>query len=296
MHNAGFGAKAVEPPGGAVAKARAHHHEQVAFLHQQVCGPRTVHAQHAHGQLVPVWYGAKPAQRHDRRYAAGFHKGQHGFRSFGRGCAPAQQQQGPLCAVHKLCCPGKGLWVGLRHGRGCASNRQILHFGNGYLHIAWNIHQHRAGAVARGYGKGLGYDAQKFVYGAHNKVVLGGGNGHAVDVHLLKGVRANHAQGNLPRDADQRHGVHARVGQGRKRVGGSRAGCGKDNAGAASDPGHALSYETRALLVPGEDVADCSPAPEGVVKGKIETARNTRNVRNTLVFQQADGEFCSRKT
>ena len=255
-----------------------------------------MHAQHAHGQFVPVRNGPKPAQGHDCGYAAGFHKGQHGLRSFGRRRAAAKQQQGPFCAVHELCRPGKCLGIRLWHGGGSARMGQGLQFGHCHLHITRNIHQHRARPVARRNGKGLWDDAQKFFYGAHDKVVLGGRNGHAVDVHFLKGIGADHAQGNLPGDADQRHGIHARVGQGRKRVGGSGAGCGKDDAGTASDPGHALSNEARALLMPGEDVADCSPAPEGVVKGKIETARNTRNVRDTLVFQQADGEFCSRKT
>jgi hypothetical protein len=46
----------------------------------------------------------------------------------------------------------------------------------------------------------------------------------------------------------------------------------------------------------GKDMPDGSTAPEGIVERKIETARDARNVRDTLVLQQADGEFCSRKT
>ena len=126
--------------------------------------------------------------------------------------------------------------------------------------------------------------------------MLGGGNGHAVDVHFLKGVGANHAQGHLPSNADKGHGVHARIGERRKRICGAGAGSGKDNAGTPRNPRHALRYEACALLVASEDMPDGSTAPEGIVERKIETARNARNVSDTLVFQQADGEFCSRKT
>lgn len=184
----------------------------------------------------------------------------------------------------------------MRHGLGGTGAGQILQFSNRHLHVAWNIHQHGAGAIARGNGKSLGNHAQQFFNGAHNKVVLGGRNGHAVDVHFLKGIGTDHAQGHLPRNADQRHGIHARIGERRERIGGAGAGSGKDNAGAARDPRHALRYEASALFVTGKNMPNGSTTPEGIVERKIKTARDARNVRDTLVFQQADGEFCSRKT
>ncbi len=91
------------------------------------------------------------------------------------------------------------------------------------LHVLRNVDHHRA-RPARGRDiERLMQHARQIVDVAHQPVVLGAGPRDADGVAFLEGVVADQVRRHLPGDADQRNGIHQRVGQRRHHVGGARA-------------------------------------------------------------------------
>ena len=160
-----------------------------------------------------------------------------------------------------------------------------------HLHVLGHVHDHRAGTAAGRDAEGLGDDPQQVLGGPDQEIVLGDGHGQAVGVHLLKGIGADHGQGHLAGDADDRDGVELGVGNGRQGVGRARPGGGEEDRGLARDPGHALGDEPGPLFVPGQNVFDVAALPQGVIERQIRSARDTGNGPHTLPFQQFDGYF-----
>ena len=159
------------------------------------------------------------------------------------------------------------------------------------LHVLGNVHEHGTGTPGSRDTERFRDHRQQLLDGADQKIVLGGRNAHAVDVHLLKGVRPDHGAGHLPCYADNRDRVELGVGQCRQRVGRARAGCGEKHLGLARDAGHALGHEPRALLVPRQDMANHGTAGKRVVEREVGPAGNAGNGLNALSFQQTDEDF-----
>jgi hypothetical protein len=139
--------------------------------------------------------------------------------------------------------------------------------------------------------EGLGDDVQEVAGLAHEEIVLGDGDAHAVGVHFLKGVGADHGPGNLAGDADHGHGIELGVGDGGEDVGRAGAGGGETDGRAARDPGHALGQKARALFMAGQDVADARAAGKGVVEGEVCAAGDARDGADALAFQKANGQL-----
>jgi hypothetical protein len=126
--------------------------------------------------------------------------------------------------------------------------------------------------------------------------VFGHRQAHAVDVHFLEGVGADHGAGHLAGDADERHGVQPGVGQGGQGVGGAGARGGQEDLGQPGDAGHALGDEAGTLLVARKHVADDGASGQGVVQRQVRAAGDAGKGSDALPFQKPDDDFGSART
>jgi hypothetical protein len=87
---------------------------------------------------------------------------------------------------------------------------------------------------------------------------------------------------------DQKHGLGARLGLDERRQGVGRARTRRDHddAGPARCPRVAVGHESRALLVPGEDVGDAVLTEERVVDGEVVNARDPEDVAHTFRLER----------
>ncbi len=137
----------------------------------------------------------------------------------------------------------------------------------GGLHqdVLGQVDDDRAGAAAPRHMERLVHRAGEVLGVLHQVVVLGAGPGDADRVGLLEGVVADHVGRHLAGQADDRHGVHERVGEAGDGVGGAGSGGDQDAADLAGRAGIALGGMDGGLLVADEDVAQLVLLEDGVV-------------------------------
>ena len=98
---------------------------------------------------------------------------------------------------------------------------------------------------------------------------------------------------NLPGDADQRDGIHQRVGEAGDRVGRTGAGGDEDRADLAGRTRVALGGMDRALLVANQNVADLLLLEDRVVDRQHRSAGIAEQHLDTLILQGRDHHFRS---
>ena len=96
--------------------------------------------------------------------------------------------------------------------------------------VTRNVDKDRAGPAGRRDVERLLHGAGDLVHVADKLVVLGDGDGDALDVRLLEAVAADERADHLARHADERHGVHEGVGNSGHQI--RRAGTGRAVADA----------------------------------------------------------------
>ena len=141
---------------------------------------------------------------------------------------------------------------------------------------------------------GLVQDARQVVHRFDQVIVLGAGPGDAGGIRFLEGVVADQVGRHLPGQADDRYGVHERVGQSGHRVGGAGSGGDQNRAHPAGGAGITLGGMDRALLVAHQDVSQGVLLEQGVVDRQNRAARIAENDLNPLIHQGLDHHFRSR--
>ena len=161
----------------------------------------------------------------------------------------------------------------------------------GELDVLGDVDDDRARPAGRRDIEGLVQDAGEVVHVLHQPIVLGAGPRDADRVAFLEGVVADQVRRHLAGDADERDGIHHRVGQRRHHVGGARPGGDQRDAGLAGGAGIALGGVPGALLVADEDVLDLLLLEDLVVDRKYRAARIAENVLHALIGQRSQDHF-----
>ena len=116
--------------------------------------------------------------------------------------------------------------------------------------------------------------------------MLGNGERHAGDVHLLEAVCADGGAGHVAGDGHERHGVQVGGGDAGNQIGGTGAGGGDDHANLAGGTGVAVGGVSRALLVSGQHMAKLALVfIKGIVNVDDLTAGIAKNHVHTLLNQ-----------
>ena len=143
----------------------------------------------------------------------------------------------------------------------------------------------------RGDVKRFVQDARQVLDRADKVIVLGAMAGDADRVAFLERVRADEMGGHLPRDADERDGIHQRIGEAGDRIGRAGAGGDEQDADLARRAGIALGGMGRALFMAHEHVVDEILLEDGVVDRQHGTARIPEDCFNALILQGLDDHF-----
>ena len=158
----------------------------------------------------------------------------------------------------------------------------------GELHVLRDVHHHRAGAAVLGDIEGLVQGAREVVHVPHQVIVLGAGAGDSHRVAFLEGVVADEVGRHLPGDADDRDGIHQRIGEAGDGIGGAGAGGDEHHADLAGGAGIALGRMHRRLLVAHQDVLDMVLVEQRVVDRQHRAARIAEDVLDALVGEGLD--------
>src|ERR1700733_325818 len=224
-----------------------------------------------------------------------FGEGEH--LSFGAGvCDPvAGEDDGLLCGFDEF--------DGLFNRGGFGAQHRVRAVGGGgggfeverrgcLLRVLRYIHKYRTWTPGfcdlQGFADGGGD-----VFGAGDEeVVLGGGQGDAGDVDLLKRVAPEDFAADLAGDRHNGNAIEHGGGDAGDEVGGTGAGGGDADADLAGGAGVAVGHVRGALLVAHEDVVDGELA-QGVVGGEDGSARVAEDFVHALAGQSGPDDFGS---
>ena len=153
------------------------------------------------------------------------------------------------------------------------------------LNVLRNINDDRARTAGNGDIEGFMQDAREIVHVLHKIVVLGAGARNANRVAFLKRIVANQVRGNLAGNADQRNGVHHRIGQTGDRIGSAGTRCHQHHAGLAGRARIAFSRVHRSLLMAYKDMLNFILLVNFVIDWQYGTPRVTEHMLNPLIGQ-----------
>ncbi len=115
--------------------------------------------------------------------------------------------------------------------------------------------------------------------------MLGHRHGDAVDVDLLKAVRANLCPGHVVGNGDDGRRIHVCRGKPSEQVGRPRAGGRKAHADFAAGPGIAVRRVGGVLLVGAERVTNFRTGVQRFVDAQNRAARVAEHITDALLFQ-----------
>ena len=159
--------------------------------------------------------------------------------------------------------------------------------------ILRQIDDDRPGAAALRDVEGLVQYAGQFADVLDEIIVLCAGPGNAGCVGFLERVVADEVRRDLAGQADDRHGVHQRVGQAGDRVGRAGTARYKDDPDTAGRAGIALGRVHGPLLMPHEDVAQRILLEKRIVDRQDGTAGIAEYDIDALVHQSLDDDLRS---
>ena len=274
----------------AVAEARAHVQQHVAFKHGAVGFKRAVHP--LQPEELPVT-GGKHAQPHER---AGHRKtgerrqlaqllararADDAAAHVDVGALGRQQQLERLADLPAV--PLAHRVVGAHaHGFRIARPRGAVEG-----HILGQVHHHRPGTPGAGDVERLFHRHRQVAHVLDEEVVLDRVARNAHGVALLKGVRADVGARHLPGEHHQRHRIHVRRGQPGDGIGRPRAGGDQRHAHFARGACIAVSGMHGGLLVAHQNMLQLFLFIERVINMQHHAARITPNVFHAFGLQRA---------
>ena len=178
-------------------------------------------------------------------------------------------------------------------GRAADVRLLLVDVGLVHQHVFGQVDDNGAGAAGRRDQKGLVNNARDVFNLLHQVVVLGTGAGDAGGIGFLEGVLPDQMGRHLPGQADNRNGVHERVGQARDSVGRTGAGGHQHTAHFTGRAGIALGRVDRRLLVAHEDVPDRILLKQGIVNRQDCAAGIAEDDFYPLLDQGCDQRFCT---
>ena len=161
------------------------------------------------------------------------------------------------------------------------------------LHVLRNVDHHRARPAGGRHVERLMQHARQVLDVAHQPVVLGAGARDADGVAFLERVVADQMRRHLAGDADQRNGIHQRVGQRRHHVGRAGARGHQHDARQAGGARIAFGRVARALLVADEDVLHVALLENLVVDRQHRAAGIAEDVLDAVILERAHDHRCA---
>ena len=287
--------KGVETAGDAVVESCADADHQVAVMHGVVGLERAVHAEHPEPLLVRGRIGAEPHQRRGDRETGG----EHEFAQERRGVrsriddAAAGVEDRPLGLGHHLDRALHPLDVALDLRMvGLVLDVALERIGPaGELHVLGNVDDDRTRPPVRGDVERLVQDARQVLDAAHQIIVLGAVAGDAGRVAFLERVRADQVGRHLAGDADERNGVHQRVGEAGDRVGRAGPRGDQQHADLAGRARIALGGVRRPPFLTDENVTDLVLVEDRVVDRQHRAAGIAEDELDALILERLDHHF-----
>ncbi len=161
----------------------------------------------------------------------------------------------------------------------------------GELNVLGNIDDDRTGPAAARDVKRLVQDPGEIVHVADEIVMLGAGARDADRVAFLERVAADHMRGNLAGEADERDGIHQRVGQPGHGIGRAGARRNQQHADLARRARIAFGRVRGALLMAYEHVTDAVLLEQFVIDRQHRAAGIAEDIFDTLIGKGLQDDF-----
>ena len=293
-----FGREGVDAAGDAVVEARADGDHHIAIVHGEVGLVRAVHAEHAEPLLVGGRIGAEAHQGRGDGKAGEAHQLAQDLARLRPGIdhAAAGVEHRPLGARHQVDRFAHGVLVRL-HARLVGLVRDVRRadvVAGRELDVLGDVDHHRAGAAGLGDIERLVQHARQVVDVLHQPVVLGAGPRDADRIAFLERVVADEVRRHLPGDADERDGIHQRVGEAGHRVGGAGAGRDERDADLAGRARIAFRRMQRAAFLAHEDVLDLVLLEQLVVDRQHGAAGVAEDMLDALIDERREHHLGAR--
>ena len=159
--------------------------------------------------------------------------------------------------------------------------------------VARHVDEHGAGTAMLRDGERLAHGRHELLRALDLEVVLRDRHRDVEDVRLLERIAAERGRVDLPRDRDDRDGIHERRCESRDEVRRARTARRDADADLARRTRVAIGSMRRVLLVRHENLADVFRVIERVVERQDHAARITEDGVDLLLAQAREHGFCA---